>query len=139
MEGEVGEYYYWTQIQTGEVTVLTSAGTSTCSEETDEPAVTPVSLTVAEATDEAYEGVLVTLTDGSLSDSAYDCSVDGSSCADTDLWEVDGSDGLLVYDFAYECADWTDQVGELPVTGVMMYRYDRRRITPRLDTDFGTE
>ena len=91
----MGEYYYWTQIQTGEVTVLTSAGTSTCSEETDEPAVTPVSLTVLEATDEAYEGVLVTLTDGSLTDSAYDCSVDGSSCADTDLWEIDGSDGPI--------------------------------------------
>ena len=97
-------------------------------------------MTIAEATDEAYEGVLVTLTDGTVTDEAYDCGEDGSGCSDTDLWKIESGDGLaslLVYDMAYECSDWTDQVSELPVTGVMMYRYEDRRITPRIDSDFG--
>jgi cytosine/adenosine deaminase-related metal-dependent hydrolase len=137
VEGEVGEYYDWTQIQTGEVTVTTSAGTGTCDEESGDPGISPVSLTVEQATDEAYESVLVTLSDGTVTDEAYDCSVDGKACVDTDLWEIDSSSGLVVYDFSYECSDWTDHVGEVPVTGVMMYRWERRRITPRLDSDFG--
>jgi hypothetical protein len=137
VEGEVGEYYNWTQLQIGEVTVLSSAGTGACDDESSDPVIAPISLTVEEAADEAYEGVLVTLNDGTVTDAAYDCSVDGSACADPELWEVGGSSGLLIYDDAYECADWSAHVGTLPVTGVMMYRWDRRRMVPRTDADFG--
>ena len=72
-----------------------------------------------------------------MTNAAYDCSVDGSSCADTELWELDGASGVVVYDDGYECADWSSMIGEVPVTGVMMFRYDRRRVTPRLTSDFG--
>jgi cytosine/adenosine deaminase-related metal-dependent hydrolase len=136
VEGEVGEYYDWTQLQAGSVTVLTSAGTGTCTDETTAPVITPAMVTVAEAADEAYEGVLVTLTDATVTDFDYDCSVDGSSCNDEYLWEVGGSEGVLIYDNAYECSDWTDMIGNVPVTGVMMFRWERRRLVPRLGSDF---
>ncbi|MGB0641295.1 MAG: hypothetical protein ACPGTU_18325, partial [Myxococcota bacterium] len=139
VEGEVGEYYDWTQLQGDTVTVVTSAGTGDCDEEGSDPVISPTLLTVEEAVSEAYEGVLVTLVDAVVTDAAYDCSVDGSSCADEDLWEVGGSDGILVYSHAYECDGWTDEVGSLPITGVMMYRWERRRILPRTAFDFGTE
>jgi len=138
VEGEVGEYYGWTQLQVGDVTVLTAAGTGECDDESTDPVITPIALTVEEAVDESYEGVLVTLTDGVVTNPAYDCSVDGSACADEGLWEIGGSDGLLVYDFAYECGDWSAEVGTLPLTGVMMFRWDRRRMIPRTDADFGS-
>ena len=96
----------------------------------------PVPVTVAEAATEAYEGVLVTLTDGTVTDLAYDCSVDGS-CADPNLWEIDGATGVVVFDRLYEDADWAAQVGVLPVTGVMGFRWNRRRIMPRTTDDFG--
>jgi cytosine/adenosine deaminase-related metal-dependent hydrolase len=136
VEGEVGDYYGWSQLQSGAVTVLTSAGTGDCSEELTEPVITPALVTVAEASAEAYEGVLVTLTDATVTDLAYDCSVDGSSCNDEYLWEVGGSEGVLIYDDAYECTDWTDWIGAVPVTGVMMFRWDRARLVPRLGSDF---
>ena len=66
--------------------------------------------------------------------------MDGSSCNDEGLWEVEGSGSsnaaLLVYDDAYECSDWLDTIGELPVTGVMMYRWNRRRLMPSTGFDF---
>ena len=136
VEGEVGEYYDWTQLQAGVVTVTSSANTALCTEESSTPTIYPTPLTVAEAADEAYEGVLVSLTDGTVTNAAYDCSVDGSSCSDAGLWEVGGSAGLLVYDNAYECSDWNDTIGSLPVTGVMMYRWNRRRLVPRANFDF---
>jgi hypothetical protein len=82
---------------------------------------------------------LVTVTDGVVTDSDYDCGVDGSSCADAGLWELGGSDGVVVYDSTYECADWTAAIGSLPVTGVMMFRWERRRIVPRISTDLGSD
>ena len=123
--GEVGDYYGEAQLQGPTITV-TGAGT-----------ITPAEVTVSEAASEAYEGVLVTLTDGSVTDAAYDCSVDGS-CSDSGLWEIDGSAGVLVFDRLYEDADWADQIGTLPVTGVMNYRWNRRRIMPRDASDFGS-
>ena len=137
VEGEVGEYYDWTQLQTGEITVTTAAGTADCAELSGDAAITPVELTTAEAASEGWEGVLVTITDATVTDTDYDCSVDGSSCSDEGLWEIGDSSGVLVYDMSYECGDWDDNIGEVPVTGVMMYRYDRRRIMPRLSSDFG--
>ena len=66
--------------------------------------------------------------------------MDGSGCSDDGLWEVEGSGSsdaaLLVYDDAYECSDWADTVGELPVTGVMMFRWTRRRLMPSTMFDF---
>jgi hypothetical protein len=137
VEGEADEYYGWTQLQTGDVTVVSSAGTGSCSDEDSEPTIAPIALTVEEAASEAYEGVLVTLTDAVVTDAEYDCSVDGDSCSDEGLWELGGSEGLLVYDMAYECTDWTDEIGTLPVTGVMMFRWERRRIVPSTTSDFG--
>ncbi|MEC7239647.1 MAG: amidohydrolase family protein [Myxococcota bacterium] len=140
VEGEVGEYYDWTQLQAGSVTVLESANTGTCDEETGPRLVEPTPVTVSMAASEEYEGVLVTLTDAVVTTLNYDCSVDGSSCNDEGLWEVQGSGSsnatLLVYDDAYECSDWLDTIGELPVTGVMMYRWNRRRLMPSTTYDF---
>jgi cytosine/adenosine deaminase-related metal-dependent hydrolase len=98
---------------------------------------TPVPLTISDARDEMYEGTLVTLTDGAVTNDMYDCGVDGPQCGDEGLWELDGSNGLLVYDRLYGGADWDAQIGTLPVTGVMGFRWNRRRIMPRVDSDFG--
>ena len=126
LTGAVGDYYGEAQLQDAEWQAA-STGRS----------VAPASLTVAEAVDEAWEGVLVSLTDGVVTDAAYDCSVDGSACADANLWELGGSAGILVFDRLYEGADWADHVGTVPVTGVMNYRWNRRRIMPRTGADFG--
>ena len=137
VEGEVDEYYDWTQLQAGNVTVLSGANTGTC-DEVSAPILDPTPVTVAMAASEEYEGVLVTLTDAVVTDLNYDCSVDGSGCNDEGLWEVAGDTGgsLLIYDSAYECTDWSDATGELPVTGVMMYRWNRRRLMPSTSFDF---
>ena len=96
--------------------------------------VEPVRLTAADAASEDWEGMLVTVS-GSVSDDAYDCGVDGSACDDDGLWEIDGE--VVVYDRYYESGGWGDHVGELPVTGVMAYRWSRRRVLPRTAADFG--
>jgi cytosine/adenosine deaminase-related metal-dependent hydrolase len=97
--------------------------------------IAPTDVTVAMAATEPYEGVLVRLTDGTVTDTAFDCSVT-PPCVDANLWEVDGASGVLVYDRLYEDADFVSHIGELPVTGVMMYRFDRRRLMPRTAADF---
>jgi hypothetical protein len=81
---------------------------------------------------------LVKIIDGTVTDDNYDCSVDGSSCSDEGLWEIDGADGVLVYDRLYQDSDWLDQVSTLPVVGVMNYRWNRRRVMPRTAADFGS-
>lgn len=124
--GDVAEYFGDTEI---EAATVTKTGTATPLE--------PVGVTVAQAATEPYEGVLVRLTDGAVTNSAYDCSVDGASCADPGLWEIDAAAGVLVYQSAYTGADWATHVGTMPVTGVMTYRFDRRRIMPRTSADFG--
>lgn len=122
--GTVGDYFG--ELQLADV-VVTDRGAGT--------APTPVVLTVEQAATEAYEGVLVTI-NGSVSDLDYDCAVDGS-CSDTGLWEVGGGEGIVVYDRCYEGAGWDGLKGTLPVTGVMTTRWNRRRIMPRFDSDFG--
>ena len=111
------------------------AGTASC-DDVASAAIDAIELTPEEAATEAYESVLVTVS-GAVSDSSYDCSVDGSSCDDEGLWEVGGSEGVVVYDMTFECSDWDSEIGEVPVTGVMMYRWERRRLTPRVQSDFG--
>ena len=75
VEGQVSEYYDWTQLQDGAVTVTMAADTATCDEEATDPAITPTEVTVEEAASEAFEGVLVTVTDGVVTDSDYDLSL----------------------------------------------------------------
>lgn len=126
VEGTLGEYFGELQLSGVDVALN---GTTT------EPA--PVQLTVAQAAGEQYEGVLVQLTDAALTDAAYTCGLAAPGCTDTDLWELNGPSGVLVYDKCYEDVDWPAQVGQVPVTGVMTFRWERRRIMPRDGDDFG--
>jgi hypothetical protein len=123
VEGDVSEYFEDTELESATV-VRTGAGV-----------VTPAAVTVATALTEPYEGVLVRLTDVTSHEATYDCSLDNPACVDFDLWRVNGS--IVVYSWLYEGAAWTDQIRTRNVTGVMTYRFDRRRIMPRTDTDFG--
>jgi hypothetical protein len=97
--------------------------------------IAPTPITVAQAMNEEYEGVLVTLTDATNPVSPYDCSADSSSCSDPDLWELSGS--VIVWNRLYQDADWTSKMAQPAVTGVMTYRFDRRRIMPRASADIG--
>ncbi|WP_428267460.1 thrombospondin type 3 repeat-containing protein [Haliangium sp.] len=126
VQGEVVEYFDLTELNNATVT-RTGSG---------QP-IAPVELTVAEAAGEPYEGVLVRLTDAADVVSPYDCSADDSGCSDANLWQVNGSAGILVYDLLYQDSDWSAQTGTTPVTGVMHYRFERRRIMPRTGADFG--
>ncbi|MCB9760574.1 MAG: thrombospondin type 3 repeat-containing protein [Alphaproteobacteria bacterium] len=122
----VGDYYGEGQLQEPEITA--AAG---------DYAITPLPLTVAEAATEPYEGVLVTLTDITEVEYPYDCAADGTGCADPELWQVNGRSGIIVFDRLYEGSAWAEHAGETPVTGVMNWRWERRRIMPRGDDDFG--
>ncbi|MCK6522986.1 thrombospondin type 3 repeat-containing protein [Myxococcota bacterium] len=126
VSGEVEEYYDETEIVLSSVKVI---GTAT--------PIEPTPVTVAEAASEDYEGVLIVLTDGSVTNAAYNCAVDGSSCKDTGLWEVGGSTGVVLYDKLYTDSDWDAQIGTLPAAGVMGFRFERRRLMPRDAEDFG--
>ena len=129
VEGKVDEYFDDTEIANA---TITPKGM------TMEPTVSEI--TVLQATDEMYEGVLVRIPDANVANLNYDCSVDQDTCSDENLWEIDGasgSSGILIYDRTYSGSDWNEQKGTLPVTGVMMYRFNRRRLLPRVPTDFG--
>jgi cytosine/adenosine deaminase-related metal-dependent hydrolase len=124
--GELATYF--DERQVGQESVVITA------QDQAEPA--PVELTVAQAMTETYEGTLVTLTDGAVSDADYDCGADSSLCSDAGLWEIN-ADGVLVYDRLYDPSDWDTHIGTLPVTGIMGFRFERRRIMPRDADDFG--
>jgi hypothetical protein len=102
--------------------------------------IAPVAVDVADATDERWEGVLVTLT-GITTIEAYDCSVDDGNCQDDLLHEVD--DAVVIWNAAWEGDDaaWSAEMAGLaagePVTGVMTFRFERTRITPRVGADVG--
>lgn len=128
--GTTTEYFMLTEI-TGQVLSKT-AGTP----------LDPVALTVAEAAMEPYEGTLVTLTDVTLVDIPFDCSVDSPSCADPRLWEL--NDAIVAWDKVWQdgIATWDAEGAALdatpgPVSGVMFYRHNRRRILPRVAADVG--
>lgn len=125
LEGEVQEYFMLTEIVNPNVQITGNGGV-----------INPTSLTVAEAAQEQYEGVLVRLTDATVSDANHDCSADNSSCNDSNLWEVNGPTGIVAWDLLYEDGDWASHIGDVPFTGVMHYRFDRRRIMPRVTGDF---
>jgi large repetitive protein len=122
--GDVLEYFGDTEIENA---VVTRTGSAT--------PIQPIELTVAQARREAYEGMLVRVMDVSQVENPYDCSADHPSCADQNLWRVNGS--LIVYDRLYQDDDWSARMGQDPITGVMMTRFDRRRIMPRSGADFG--
>lgn len=140
VEGEVEEYYGWTQLTGVSYSSYDPTIPDTCEDEHGFGILDPTPVTVAEAATEEYEGVWVTVTDAVVSTLDYDCSVDGAACADDGLWEIESADGsgeaILIYDDAYECDDWGSTVGDLPVTGVMMYRWNRRRLMPSTGFDF---
>jgi hypothetical protein len=98
--------------------------------------ITPVSVTIAQAASEPYEGVLVRITDASSYSSFYDCTFDNPACTDTELWQVSSTGGsILVSDYVYQSADWFSRIGNLRITGVTSWRYDNRRIMPRTSAD----
>lgn len=128
--GEVTEYFDETEIENA---TITATGTHA--------PLAPAVVTLDEATSEPYEGVLVQIT-GTVTSAAHDCSGDdpNGDCSDENLWEIGGADGVLVYDRFYDGSDWAAHVGamdsEVTVTGVMGFRFARRRIMPRAASDF---
>lgn len=124
IDGEVSEFFGELQIVSGRV-VKTGTGSL--------PA--PLAVSLDDATSEAYEGMVVQVT-AEVTDAAYDCSVDGD-CADENLWEIGGSDGLVVFDRFYEGEAWAAGSGTVTVSGITTTRWNRRRIMPRSDGDLG--
>jgi hypothetical protein len=122
ISGELVEYFGETELERATVTRTGSAAP---------PA--PLALTLAEASDEKYESVLVRLTDVDAAESPYACSADVASCTDPDLWLLDGA--IAVWKRAYQDADWTARMGATGVAGVMTWRFERRRILPRTAAD----
>lgn len=129
--GEIDEYFTLTEIVNATIASVTPGGTV--------PA--PIPLTTTEALDERWEGVLVTLTGISTIEIPYSCSADVSTCTDQRLWELDNN--VIAWDAAWggSDAEWDAEGAGLaagePVTGVMTYRFNRRRVTPRIATDIG--
>ncbi len=106
---------------------------------------TPVALTIAQALDPRYAGTLVTITDPTTIDTAYSCAADDPTCHDTNLWALTGADTTSVVIagttmWSGSIASWTAQGAAFQaghaITGVMSYRFNRRRIDPRSVGDF---
>ena len=96
------------------------------------PPLPPIDVSVSQAASDAYQGVLVRITDGSVTDENFDCG-----CPDTDLWEIsDGESSVIAFDRLYEDNDWGARVGERPIAGVIMHRFGENRVMPRSAADF---
>jgi predicted extracellular nuclease len=103
----------------------------------------PIVMTVAQSQVEAYESVLVQVNDVTSVTATYACSADDPNCKDANLWLVTSADNmpLIVYNqmFVGGATAWTNAItaaGQTPtVTGVMNYRFNRRRIMPRSSAD----
>jgi large repetitive protein len=128
--GSVTEYFQMTEIEGAAVLARTS-GTP----------LAAIPMTVAQAATEPFEGVLVRLTDVTQIDIPYLCSDDNPQCTDARLWEL--NDTIIAWDNVWQGTQtqWNAEGAALmpgqPVTGVMFYRFDRRRIMPRLPADVG--
>jgi len=129
--GTIAEYFMNTELD-GAVIINQASGTP----------IPPVAVTVAAAATEPYEGVLVTVTDVIKVDYPYSCAADNPACTDANLFEL--NDTIVGWDRFYGdgAASWTAEVtaaagGTMTptVTGVMYYRFDRRRIAPRAAAD----
>lgn len=121
--GDLVEYFDDTQLEGATVTV-TGPGTP----------IAPLPLTVAQAADEMYEGVLVTLTDAAGVVAPYSCAVDNPACMDADLFEIDET--IVVWNRLYAGDDWVAHMADTTLSGVMSWRFDRRRLMPRSAADF---
>ncbi len=126
VSGTIDDYFGELQLNAGGATDL---GATT--------PVAPIGKWLADATTEAFEGTLVTISTGTVTDTTYDCAADNAACHDTGLWEIGGAAGVVVSDDVWTGGAWSSQVGVTPVTGVMQWRFDRRRILPRVNADFG--
>ena len=124
VSGIVTDYFGEAEINGAQIT---NRGTSTT--------LSATPMTVAEAMNESHEGMLVQLVDITRSTVPYSCFSDDPLCTDTRLWEVNGPGGIIVYDFMYTDFEWDFRQGLSNVTGVMGWRYGRRRIMPRTDQD----
>jgi hypothetical protein len=132
--GTTAEYFDMTQLE-GATILSSSAGT----------AVEPVRLTVDAAQDEKYEGSLVTLTlDATTTvEPTFDCG----TCPDDNLWRINGTTGatsfIVVFDRAWQgtSPEWAAAIARAQaggdVTGVMIWRFNTRRIVPRTPADIG--
>jgi hypothetical protein len=128
--GTTDEYFEYTEV--GGAFVISRASGAP---------LAPVAVTVAEAAGEPYEGVLVTVTDVTKVDNPYSCTPDGATCRDANLFEL--NDALVAWDSFYMdgAASWTSEATAAAadmspsVTGVMHYRFARRRIAPRNAAD----
>ena len=126
---------------TEEYFMLTEVGGAVVLTHTPGTPIAPVALTVAQASDEAYEGTLVRLTNVSKVDNPHNCSADNPACSDQRLWEV--NDAIVVWDrfYADGQTSWVAETNAAAadmtptVTGVMWFRFDRRRIVPRTAAD----
>lgn len=128
--GTTEEYFMFTEVENA-VVISRTAGTP----------LAPIPLTVAQAATEPYEGVLVTLTDVTKVDFPYSCMPDGATCTDARLFEL--NDTIVAWDSFYAdgATSWTNEATAAAadmtptVTGVMHFRFDRRRIVPRTAAD----
>jgi cytosine/adenosine deaminase-related metal-dependent hydrolase len=103
----------------------------------------PIAVTAAQAVDERWEGVLVTISGITSVTNPYDCTLDtptGTPCSDTNIWRLNSS--INGWDAMYEGTDpqWTAAAAALAagdtVTGILGYRFNSVRIMPRHITDF---
>lgn len=135
VQGTTDEYFGLTEIA-GPATVVSHAAGSP---------LAPIAKTVAEAGSEVYEGVLVSLTDITKVDYPYDCVNDDPAatppCADARLFEL--NDAVVAWDRFYTdgTTSWTNEATAAAadmtptISGVMTWRYNRRRIVPRTGAD----
>jgi hypothetical protein len=132
--GSTDEYFAMTQVE-GAAVLSSSAGTP----------IAPIRLSVDAAQDEKYEGTLVTLTlDATTTvEPTFDCG----DCPDDNLWKINGTTGatsfIVVFDRAWQGSgpEWAAAIARAQaggdVTGVMIWRFDTRRIVPRTPADIG--
>ena len=123
--GVLGDYFGELQIESTSITRIGSG-----------MRVSPVAMSSTVASTDPYQGMLVKVS-GTVTDTAYDCTIDGAGCTDTNLWEIGGSNGVVVFDRMYEDSLWTSHIGETPVVGVLTWRWERARLMPRTADDFG--
>jgi large repetitive protein len=134
VSGTVSEFHDNTELNGAAVTAKV-AGTP----------ITPIAVTAAQAADEAYENVLVTITDINAVVNPYSCTNDDptTTCADALLWQVNSAANtpVIVYNGMYTgtTTEWSAEAtaaGTHPsVTGVTFFRFNKRRILPRTAAD----
>lgn len=92
----------------------------------------PLPVTLAEAADVAFEGLLVTLSEAEVTDAEFTCDL----CTEPTLYELGGEEGVVVSFRAYAGADAVQRRGSAPpITGVTGFRWERRLLMPRQPSD----